>query len=259
MSAILSPASAQRLADRLRRNTLFASAVALNRSANLVQGIMRQSMRRNFTIRRGDFIDRLIKIRNSDRATKDNLTTRIRVEGPTNDLNDRAANLLLQHELGGTQVRSNVLDIKAMERSARQGMYFIQGKALQNGSVPPRALFPENLGLAPKRDADGSSYYALGRGSIKKKLTPFRKTSGHKVRIEGKSNTFMVNPLYQQTKLKMPVIFQRVGKGLRVLWIFKGQRTLRPRLAFTDTVTKGFDRVLRAQFAEAFRDAMRPR
>ena len=58
MSEILSPVSAQRLADRLRRNTLFASAVALNRSANLVQGIMRQSMRRNFTIRRGDFIDR---------------------------------------------------------------------------------------------------------------------------------------------------------------------------------------------------------
>lgn len=71
--------------------------------------------------------------------------------------------------------------------------------------VIPRALYPQNLGLTPTRDAKGGLYYNRGRGSRK------RGVSGPPP-MQGKLGTYRVGNY----------IFQRVhGTASRLLWTLK--------------------------------------
>ena len=259
----------QKMEQRLQRNFLYALSVATNNAANQAQAVMRASLRQHFTIRRGEFIDRLVKIENADRARPDKLSTIIRISGPGNDFSGAKAGILSRHEPWPegklTHTRPDILDPTAM-MAGRGGPFNIRGKSLQTG-VPPRNLYPTALGLVPMRDASGKYFYALGRGSkggsTRRKgkparTTPYTSDAAGRVRIEGKRDTFMVNPLLQKTKYKFPIIFQRTAdpKRPRVLWIFKGTVTNKPRLAFRTTVRRAFDVAIPGLFRTAFRDAL---
>jgi hypothetical protein len=86
-------------------------------------------------------------------------------------------------------------------------------------TVIQKQLYPVNLGLQLRRDPKGgNAYYALGRGSIKKRLTPLHVTAAGKHQWQGRFGTFQVDTP------KGPMIFQRTGPGYRntrLLWSLK--------------------------------------
>ncbi len=84
-------------------------------------------------------------------------------------------------------------------------------------TVIPRQLYPVNLGLQVRRDPKGGTfYYALGKKSIAKHLTPLHTTSGGRTQLKGRFRTFQIDGP------KGPMILQReTGGDVRVLWFLK--------------------------------------
>lgn len=81
------------LGDVQRKQIPFATAVALNRTADDSQAAIRQHIGRTFTLRRKDFIERTIKIENRDRASKTRPFVILGI--------DPTRNVLAKFELGG--------------------------------------------------------------------------------------------------------------------------------------------------------------
>ena len=79
------------------KQTPFALANAINRTLEEGQVAMRAQLPREFTIRRPDFINRLVKIENADRARKDRLVGRMGIQG-------NRADILTKFETGGVKL-----------------------------------------------------------------------------------------------------------------------------------------------------------
>lgn len=111
----------------------------------------------------------------------------------------------------------------------------------------PKALFPVNLGLAPRRDASGTIYYAVGKGSRRKQKTPFRLTASGKTQMQGKRGTFQI------PGAKGPIILQRLGPGTtRPLWYLRPV-VRRPRqLAFVASIQRAITDHLEPEMSAAF-------
>jgi hypothetical protein len=107
-------------------------------------------------------------------------------------------------------------------------------------TVIPRALYPVNLGLQPRRDASSTKiYYALGgRRSKRFSQSPARLTSGGKVQLQGKRRTF------QLPGAMGPVIWQRFGPGprdIRALWFLRPSVPRPALLQLYETVQNTID------------------
>ena|ERR1051325_9539002 len=77
----------------------FALANAFNKTTLEDQTAQRAAIRRNMTVRNETFIDRLVKIRPEDKARRDRVVARIRIEGPAG----------LRQEFGAEQNRGIIL------------------------------------------------------------------------------------------------------------------------------------------------------
>lgn len=73
----------------------YARSVALNRTADRAQEAQRKHQRRAFHVRRPTFVDRAVKIRRGDRASKRRREVIVRIEPPGGE---ERADILTQHE-----------------------------------------------------------------------------------------------------------------------------------------------------------------
>lgn len=214
----------QRTGERLdavvAKQMPFALANALNLMTLEIQQAERAHVRQVFRIRKSGFIDRLIKIKNEDRATKGQLRAGVRVEGPETaspGTSYTAGSILAKHEFGGTFV-------------ARAGSYYYvpTDEAKQADGGVPLALYPKNLRLLPRHGVTGTldaSTHLTKRG---------------KLQYKGKRRTFIVTE--PGTPGAWRGIVQR-GEGKKrsrtgataFLWDFVRTIHIRPRLQFFKT------------------------
>ena len=209
----------------------FAIMVAMNRTAEEANYEGRKLARKNFTIREEKVLNYAfpIPIPRSERATKQRLSILLE---PT-----RHGVLLEPYETGRPHTYDRLGRNVAMPSFGRGGI------RTTKATVIPRQIYPVNLGLQPRRDPSGSTYYALGRGSIKKKLTPYSVVGGKRVK-QGRFGTYEVP---SKTRPGVSLVFQRVqgpaqpgrkGAGARLLWIMKPS-VKRPKiLHFYDTINE---------------------
>jgi hypothetical protein len=221
----------------------FATALAMNRTIEEAQAAQRQGQYQSFLFRgTDDFFSHMVKIRPEDRARKDRLKARLRIEGPEGAQQKGA--LLARHEAGGvmtTGAGGASVDINYRLKS----MFFIPTQALRPSfaNPVPRSMFPANLRLTDRKDVSGGTLPAN-----------VHRTRGGKLQLKGKQRTFV---LFSNSGQPWGV-FQRIGvsstryafnkKGFLVhrdgghdpnikqIWRFTPSITLRPRLRFEQRV-----------------------
>lgn len=212
----------------LRQNQIpFAISVALNRTADDANAALRGILPREFTIRDPNLVRFVApqQLPRPNRATKQNLTALLETEGK--------GRILDPFEIGKPKVQKSADSPVAVPT---------QNIRFTKRTVIPKKWYPANLGLTPKRDAAGQSYYALGRGAIKNKATPFKRAKSGKIQVQGKLRTFVLDPRYgHDISEKGRGVYVRVGprrEDVRLIWSYR-QQVQRPKiLKFEDTVRR---------------------
>ncbi|MGH7635796.1 MAG: hypothetical protein ACRENC_18865, partial [Gemmatimonadaceae bacterium] len=195
------------------------TALALNRTALDFQSAMRTALPQRCTIRSSvtlNFFTRMIKIATVDRATKQFPTVTISIAGPSSGsigAQAQKAQLLARHELGGVHTAP---------------LFFIPAPGLRSASSNiPKALYPVNLGLTPRKLIAGGS---TGGGT------------------QGKRRTYVVPGVG---------IFQRISKDeTDLLWLFRQRIVLKPRLGFYATAQATVQSRWIPNFSRAFAEAI---
>jgi hypothetical protein len=195
-----------RTISNLPKQVRFASAVALNRTAEEINAGIRQRMQRNFTIRDPRLLNYIapLTIPAALRATR---------EKPRVVLETAArGSLLVPFQEGEPKVGTPDRPVAIPTRQLRFSRH----------TIIPKRWFPANLGLTPKRDPAGQQYYALGRNAIRDRKTPIRVTKSGAVQIKGKNRTFVLDPRYHKgVSPEQAGVYIRIGPkrdDIRMLW-----------------------------------------
>lgn len=105
----------------------------------------------------------------------------------------------------------------------------------------PRVWYPTNLGLQRVLDPKGTSYYKLGKDSIKKAKTPVKRTASG-VRVLGKRGTFALDPdMGVRVDPRQAGVYIRTGPGkhdIQRLWIYRDSVRRPPYLQLLVTVDR---------------------
>lgn len=219
-----------------QRQVPYAVSRALNTTNNQMQTAVRASLRQHFIVRRATFIDRMVKIKPEDRATKQKLKARLRIEGPEGS--EFKGDLLIRHEEGGTRQTAPY--------------FFIPTEVLR---FPPQAnipqsMYPKALRLESRKDIVGT----LGStGRITRRGT---------LQLQGKRRTFILNRPNTDTPLG---IFQRKegrpGRSrphdIALIWYFVRTVHLKQRLQFGPTTKAVYEKEFTPNVRQAFADALR--
>jgi hypothetical protein len=234
----------------IAKQSAFALANAFNRTLDEGQIAQRAGIHSRFTLRgrSAPFLDRLVKRRREDFATRERLVGRLRIEGPEGQA-ARAA-LLTRHELGGT--RGTGQGGPSIDpRHSLAGYFYLPTKAIRPSfsAEVPRRIYPSNLRLVDRQDVSGvlpAKVHTTGSG---------------KSQLRGKDRTFVIF----SSGTHQPIgIFQRNGgrrgkatarygrfadgrrfaqrdPNLTKLWSFQRTVTTKPRLEFIQTQQANVD------------------
>lgn len=213
----------------------YAASVALNRVAEEVNAALRSELPKRFTIRESALLRYVApqQLPRHQRATRENLEATLMTSG--------LSAILGPYEEGKPHVRG-------------RRPVIVPTTALRPGKHVriPRSLYPTNLGLQPRRDAGGSHYYALGRGAIAKKRTPF-KQGKRGWSIQGKLGTFELNQQYHPgISSRQAGVYQRIGGVIRKLWHYRDQVSRPKALQFQATA----ERIMATRFGPNFDGAL---
>lgn len=206
-------------------NVPKALAVALNRTAEEANAALRERLPKEFHIRVPSLVRYIApqQLPATQRAREDQLWATVKT--------DAAGHILDPFETGEPKVqRSDAVPVAIPTKDLR----------FTPETLVPARWYPQNLGLTPKRTPTGSTYYALGRNSIRKGLTPFRKTKGGAMQIKGKNRTFVLDPKYHDNVTQQQRgVYVRIGpkrEDIRMIWRYV-PKVPRPRnLHFFDTI-----------------------
>lgn len=204
----------------------FGIAVALNRTAELATAAGRVHAREVFQVRSEQALRYALPVtlKAPFRATKQNLRAIIEPE--------KIGQIYGPFEQGAWHTADRLGRLPAIPTRALRP----SPKALV-----AKQMFPHNLGLAPRLDPKGTKYYALGRNSIRKGLTPFKVKDGKQV-MEGRFGTYQV-PSKRDPNVML--IFQRrAGPGYKggvLLWVLKPVVRRPPLLQLFQTVQRTLD------------------
>lgn len=206
-------ALAAHLGDLRSRQLPFATALALNRTAEEGQAAVRQRIvQRGFVIRTAQsarFLMNSVKFARGDRATKERLSATVRLEPPGKG--GGRSGLLGFLEEGG--VRFSQFAIGSGQVFGPSSVAIpLRRSPLE---VVPRNLYPTQTGLQERRGIDG------------------RLTAG---RLRGKRRTFAV-----RTGPGEGLVLQRTGKGkenVRALFVIKPQVRVTGRQFFGSTMER---------------------
>jgi hypothetical protein len=201
------------------RQLPFATAKAINTTAETFQKAQRAHQRQVFTVRRPAFVDKAVKIKPF--ARKGSPFAVVRIDPPGGK--DRA-DVLTQHEEGGSKLPAGrSLTVPELARRTKTGVI---GKAQR-----PRAFGFE---LSGKKPLFAGDQVFVGKHNT----LLIRKPGGKGVIIQGT---------------------RRKGGKRKVLYILTPRARLKPQLEFTDNATRivkrDFARNLRVEWLAAMRTA----
>lgn len=227
-----------------------ALAAAINRTLEEGQRAQRQAMAGSFVDRRAGFLNRMVKIAPSDRATAERLVGRIRIVGPEG--REEAAYYLARHEgPGGPQRRAGSVGYSS-DLATRIGSLW----AIPTPAIRPafRDAVPRKLYL-PALHLQASRYEGTTRSGKTSGYAGVHRTASGKQQIKGSDRTFV---LFGANGGDPIGVFQRRGKSgfgrkgrsrgrvalygqgvrddIRMIWRFRPTITLKPRLRFYETV-----------------------
>ncbi len=213
---------AVRYVEGIEKQLPFAGMIALNRTGEDALKEFRSGLTNRFTIRDKRLLRFVapIPLRREMRATKKNLTVVLQTVGKGRIFDPFEAG---KPKLGDPD-RPVAIPTKALRPS--------------KSAVVPRNMFMRNLGLVARKDASGTSFFALGRGSIAKKLTPFSRTSGGKTQIKGRRGTFILSPLHHNIPASKWGVYQRVGKTIKKIWTLRTKVQRPPSLKFREILAR---------------------
>lgn len=219
----------------------FALANALNRTAEEVNAVLRRELPTRFTIREPALLRYVApqQLPMHQRATKERLQAMLLTEG--------MAAVLGPHEEGIPNVRTVRRPVIVPTTSLRPSVRTRIG----------RQFYPTSLGLLPRHTPKGDWGYALGRGSSKKGVTPFRQGKGDFMTagwtIQGKLGTFaLMEPYHKNLSPGQAGVYQRVGNRVRKLWHYVDRVKRTKNLRFEDTS----NRVMAERFGVNFDGAL---
>lgn len=188
------------------KQATYAISVALNRTADDVNAALRAEIPTRFVIREPRMLTWLapVQLPYHQRATKTNLTAIVDTEGK--------AQLLAPFETGMPKTAPNLMAPIAIPTRALRPT---------PTAVVPRAMYPKNLRLVPRRGVNGIL-------PAKSKITARGRTQ-----IQGKDRTFVLSPFFANNiSDRQWGVYQRVGPkrdDIRMLWRFTTQ-VPRPRI-----------------------------
>lgn len=232
------------------KQAAYAMALTINRTLDEAQVQIRAGIRQRFTIRgrSAGFIDRLVKRRREDVATKERMTGRLRIEGPEGDL--ARAKILTRHEEGGPRTVGIGYSIDPVTRMG--GFFHIPTEILRHpfSASVERKMYPAHLGLTARRTIEGATV-----------VPGHRRTRAGKDQIKGKQRTFV---LFSPSGRPWG-IYQR-GDGtpgktrnydIHLIWRFDRQITLKPRLQFFETGRETIQQRVPVNYPAFLRHALR--
>lgn len=216
------------LDDVAKKHAPYAASVMINRTLEEVMAGARRHIQQRMTVRAPAFTLPPLQLPRAARATKTNLKGQAAFgygDVSKDNVGDRREKILRKFETGGMK-----------EAEDPQFPIAIPTKALRPSfsDLVPRAMFPQNLRLAPKTVGGGETLPALRNGLVRtlqgeKIGKRARKAQG----LQGIGGTFTVHDANG-----MPIgIFQRTGKGrkdVRMIWIYKRKIRIPDLLDFFD-------------------------
>lgn len=205
----------------------FATSLALNRTAKVVQEALRAHLSEAFMIRRSWVLQGITIPKFSD---KHDSPMMVRIEL------DPSRAFLAKFEAGGVKRGSPVMPIAIPSTALRPNF----------GYVPPLALYPKNLRLDTRRGITGR----LGKHE--------HITARGVTQLKGKDRTFVLD----QTMFGVAVsgVYQRFGPGkhdVRLLWSYKEHIPIPARLHFVATALATVQDQWPQQYEAAFLQAVR--
>ena len=203
--------------DAAKRHVPYATSIAINRTLEDVMAGAREQIQHRMRVRVPSFTLPPLQLPNAARATKARLQGQAALgygDVTKDSIGDRREKLLRKFETGGAKVAKDPQFPIAIPTDAIRRSF---------GDLVPRALFPQNLRLAPKVVGSGETLPALRRGKVRtldggKTSNRARKKAG----MEGIGGTFTIND-----ENGRPIgVFQRIGRGksredVRMIWKYK--------------------------------------
>lgn len=223
-----------RTAGNFERNLAYSTAQAINDTALEAQKRIRAGLRRTFHVRRGDFLDRSIKIFAFANA---------RANRPFAELGiDNKPRLMLSlYETGGVRqpFKGRSVAVPITGQAARPGI---------GDSVNPSFTFQAlNFTRGPVTHAGRAILDARKAKKIRK-----RKLGGQYYVWRGNQRTFI---LQHTARAPYGGVFQRVGPGrddIRLLYSFRKDVQIRKALDFIETTQATHEQLFRDRFVARF-------
>jgi hypothetical protein len=226
----------QRAFDEVPKQARFASSIAINRTLEEALEAGRQEIKGTMTVRVPDFILPPTQLPNHARAKPTKL------EGVASfgyadvfpsSIGARRETILRKFEYGGTK-----------DAPDPQFPIALPTKALRPSPsvVVPRAMYPVNLRLVPRRTADNQELGALRRGKVRTLSGGNVRSKKHRgeLQLEGIGGTFGV----MDESGRLQWVFQRTGRGsrdIRLIWAFRQSIRIPKLLHFTDLAGRIID------------------
>jgi ribosomal protein L34 len=221
-------------AKRYEKNLAYSVAQSINAAALEAQKRVRAHLREVFHIRRGDFIDRTVKVFAFASVGKDRIYAEIGID-------NKPRLILSMFETGGTR-----LPFKGKGQAVPVTGQVARPNAA--ASVNPAYTFQAlNFKRGPVT-AHGRRVLSARRAKGINK----RKLSGQYYVWQGANRTFIL-----QATRRAPFggVFQRVGPrrdDIRLIYSFKRTVALRKALAFVETSREAYERVFKDTFVQKF-------
>ncbi len=223
------------------RQAPFALALGITKTTKEAQLAMQNRMPKVFTLRGTErFFRQAVK---ATIATKARPEGNVRIEGPetVRGPDARVSRIILRHERGGTQI--SAATYRTVRTEGRALGFFLPAQGLRSASAnTPRKLYPRNIGVAKRRDVDGSDFYAKNKRGRKLVRGQEAREISYFATLEG---------VYERR------VLGGMGTAVRLLWWFKKSIALKPRLGFFDTVERVMDERYRPNLLAAIDEALR--
>ena len=231
--------SVEELFGSAKEQMPYAISRAVNKTATDVRDTMRREVLTRFTVRQRSFVVSQFQVSHTSDKRDSSIYAEITVGGAGYKGGTKTRDILSIFEEGGMKTSPDPAFPMAIPSTNIRPTFTASA---------PRALYPVNLGLRPRRAIAGGYKY------------PRRHTtSGGIEQLKGSRRTFVLDPLTMQG-VKVWGVYQRTGKGkhdVRLLWTYKQRLTVPALLGFQKTAEAVVDATWQENFSAAFDNAMR--
>lgn len=235
----------------LRKQIPYATSVAINRTAEEVLAEARRQIQGRFIVRAPSFLLPPTQLPAKWKATKSRLSARVALgddDGGRAGIGARRRAILDKFEFGGPKEADDPdFPIAIPTRAIRPSPT----------TLVARALYPKNLRLAPRKQADGSTLAAKRKGKVRGLAGEILGVKKRKeLGLQGIGGTFTMH----DSNGKPLGVFQRTGagfRGYRMIWAFRNRIPIPKRLTVYARAQQIVDTRFQANFDGALDLAIR--